>query len=124
PDLVIDELILAYVEFARRYYVKNGLPTGETVNIKYSLKPLSELFGKTRVNDFGPIAMKATRKRMIEGKLCRSVINSRLNRIRRMFKWAVETRWLHLWSCNRCRRWLRSSGAGARPANLRVCTRL
>lgn len=90
PDLVIDELILAYVEFALRYYVKNGLPTGETVNIKYSVAPLSALYGKTRVNDFGPMAMKATRMRMIEAKLCRSVVNSRLNRIRRMFKWAVE----------------------------------
>lgn len=90
PDLVIDELILAYVDFAQRYYLKNGAPTGELENIKYSMRPLTELFGKSRVNDFGPIAMKATRTRMIEANLCRGVINSRLNRIRRMFKWAVE----------------------------------
>ena len=28
-DLVVDELILAYLQSARQYYVKNGEPTGE-----------------------------------------------------------------------------------------------
>lgn len=42
------------------------------------------------VNDFGPAALKAVRQKMIEAKLSRRVINGRINRIRRVFKWGVE----------------------------------
>jgi integrase len=49
----------------------------------------------TCVKDFGPRSLKAVRERMIEQGLCRRVINSRVNRIRRMFKWGVENEFLH-----------------------------
>ena len=40
--------------------------------------------------DFGPAELRAVRQRMIDANLCRNVINARINRIRRMFKWGVE----------------------------------
>ena len=40
-DLRISELFLAYLEFARRYYVKNGRPTGEVANLKDAIRPTS-----------------------------------------------------------------------------------
>lgn len=89
-DLVIDELIVAYVEFAERYYVKNGAPTGEVANIKDALRLPSEHFGSRRVSSFDPSCLRAVREKMIVAGLCRNVINARVNRIRRMFKWGVE----------------------------------
>lgn len=89
-DLTVNELVLAYLSFAKGYYVKNGEPTGEMPNVKDALRPVAELYGNTFAGEFGPRALKAVRQAMIETDLCRNVINSRVNRVRRMFKWAVE----------------------------------
>ena len=86
----INELVLAYLEFAKRYYVREGQPTGEVQNLKYSVTPLVELYGSTAVDHFGPVALKAVREVMIERDWCRSLVNGRVNRIRRVFKWGVE----------------------------------
>jgi integrase len=55
-----------------------------------AIRPLEDLYGGTRVADFGPLALKAVRLRMINAGLCRTEINRRINRIRRVFKWGVE----------------------------------
>ena len=86
----VNELFLAYWNFAQGYYVKNGKPTGEQANLRDALRPLVDFFGTSEIGEFGPAALKAVRQRMIERRLCRRVINARVNRIRRMFKWAVE----------------------------------
>lgn len=87
---VVDELIAAYLDFAKSYYVKNGALTGEYRNIGDALRPLTALYGRTRVADFGPSSLKAVRQAMIDADLCRRTINNRINRIRRVFKWGVE----------------------------------
>lgn len=90
-QLTINALILAYMNFATSYYVKDGRQTQEFTDMKYALRPLRKLYGRTYVRDFGPLALKAVRQHMIdEGDLCRDVINMRINRIRRVFKWAVS----------------------------------
>lgn len=89
-DFRICELLAAYYEHADRYYVKDGQPTGEAKNIKDATRPLQALYGMTPVAEFGPMALKAVRQKMIEAKLSRRVINFRVNRIRRVFKWGVE----------------------------------
>ena len=90
-DFRVCELLAAYYEFADRYYVKDGEPTGEVKNLKDATRLLQELYGMTRVAEFGPTAMKTVRQKMIEAKLSRRVINFRVNRIRRVFKWGVES---------------------------------
>jgi integrase len=89
-NLVVDELILAYLDFAKGYYVKNGEKTGEVRNIKDALRFASSRFGSTLVAEFGPADLKAVREAMVQAGLCRNVVNARTNRIRRMFKWGVE----------------------------------
>jgi integrase len=66
----------------------------------YTLRPLNHLYGHTLATDFGPLALKAVRDLMIRGyehskyglqaPLSRGLINQRVKRIRRMFRWAVE----------------------------------
>lgn len=87
---VVDELIAAYLDFAKAYYLKNGALTGEYRNIGDAVRPLTTLYGRTRVADFGPSSLKAVRQAMIDADLCRRTINNRINRIRRVFKWGVE----------------------------------
>ncbi len=58
-------------------------------NLKRAILPLKELYGTTPAADFGPIALKAVRQRMIEAGLARTTVNQRVRCVRRGFKWAV-----------------------------------
>jgi integrase len=88
--LTINELILAYWEFAKSYYVSNGSPTTELTSVRYALQPLRQLFGNTLANDFGPKSLGTVRRHMITVlKLARTEINKRIGKIKRIFKWGV-----------------------------------
>lgn len=89
-SLTINELFVAYWQYVESYYVKNGKPTGEQKAIKYALIPAVELYGHTQVDDFGPRALKTVQEDMMGRGWVRTLINSRIKRIRRMFKWGVE----------------------------------
>ena len=89
-DFRMNELFRAYWDHVTVYYVKDGHPTGEQHNILDAYRAVKELYGNLAVRDFGPRSLKAVRQYMIDCHLCRGVINARINRIRRMFKWAVE----------------------------------
>jgi hypothetical protein len=74
-----------FVEFAEAYYVGDGRPSGEVANLKDAMRPLRALYSHTLARDFGPKALKAVRKYMItDERLCRNVVNGRVNRIRRI----------------------------------------
>ncbi len=89
-ELEIDELILRYLQFAETYYSKDGKPTKEFTCMKEALRPLRELFGSTAASQFGPKGLKTVRQHMVdECGLCRNVVNRRVGRIKRVFKWSV-----------------------------------
>lgn len=88
-DIHIVELCLRYWKYAKGHYQKNGRCTRVTPGIKCALRYLKDLYGKTPAAEFGPLALKAIRERMIEDALSRTYINDHLGRIKRMFKWAV-----------------------------------
>jgi integrase len=89
-ELTIVELLARYWKFAEQHYRKNGQPTGELENVRYAIRPLKKLYGHTRVRDFGPLALKALQLHMIEVDLSRGVINSRIGKIKRAFRWGVS----------------------------------
>ena len=61
-DLSINEMVLAYWQFAKTYYSKNGRPTKELSCMREALRPLRRLYGHTSARDFGPKALKAVRQ--------------------------------------------------------------
>ena len=88
--LTVDEVMVVY--WARRvvpYYVKDGKPTSERDNIRQALRFLRRLYGHTLARDFGPLALKAVRRSMIEAGRCRRLINQDVHRVRAMFRWAA-----------------------------------
>jgi integrase len=89
PDssLSVMELLQAYLRWAKRYYVGGSR---EVEQIVITIRPLKELYGRTMAADFGPLALKAVRQRMIDLGLCRTEINKRTGRVKRVFKWGVE----------------------------------
>ncbi len=93
-DLTVNELFSDYWQFATGYYVKNGQPTGEVENLRDAARPMTALYGHSAASQFGPLALEAVRQAMIDRGLCRRVINGRVNRIRRIFKWGVSKQML------------------------------
>jgi len=89
PRPSINELILAYWQFAKTYYIRDGEPTKELACMREALRPLRQLYGHTSAADFGPKALKAVRRHMVDLGLARGVVNHRISRIKRAFKWAV-----------------------------------
>jgi len=86
----IKEVILAFWEHAQDYYVKNGRPTGSADNFKIALRFLRQLYGHRPVSEFGPLALKAVRTKMIEANHSRRYINDNIERIRQVFRWAAS----------------------------------
>jgi integrase len=88
-DLTVNEMLEAYNSHTDAYYVKNGKPTTEPVNIRLAIRPLRLLYGHTLAREFGPLRLKTVRQAMIDSGLCRSEVNKRIRHVLRAFKWAV-----------------------------------
>jgi integrase len=87
----VNELLLAFWRHAEIHYRDpDGNPTQELENIRAAVRPLKEMYGLTTIQDFGPLALKAVRQKLIQTGLSRGVVNARVNRIRRVFRWGVE----------------------------------
>jgi integrase len=89
-DLTIVELLARYMQHAAGYYVKNGRPTSEIVCLESSFRPLRRLYGSSLAREFGPLCLTAVRAEFIEAGCCRSVVNGRVRRIVRLFKWGLS----------------------------------
>ncbi|MFV2070498.1 MAG: tyrosine-type recombinase/integrase [Pirellulales bacterium] len=88
-DTTVVEVFSAYLKFAGTYYVKNGEPTREVGLVKDVSRFVVPLYGRTAATEFGPLALKSVRQRMIEAGHGRRNINKNVDRIRRAFKWAA-----------------------------------
>ncbi len=86
----VNEVLLAYWRYAERYYVKpDGTPSREQDNILTVMRLIKELYGETAAVEFGPLALKTIRNRMIEDDLCRNTVNQRVGIVKRISRWAV-----------------------------------
>jgi integrase len=94
-EVTVVEVIAAYLPCIEKYYVKNGQPTGEDVNIKLALRPLRRMYGRLNAEDFTPRKLKSVRQTMIEAGHSRKVINRNIRRIKAVFKWGVESELIH-----------------------------
>ena len=89
PGPSVGELCLVFLRHAQTHYLKDGKPTSEIHIVKSVMTPLNDLYGMLPAKDFGPLALKAVRAKMIESGWCRTVINNSMSRIRRIFKHAI-----------------------------------
>ncbi|MFT3880780.1 MAG: tyrosine-type recombinase/integrase [Gemmatales bacterium] len=85
-DPSVNELILGYLKHCETYYQRSP---SEIVKIKLALRGLRLMYGLTRANRFGPLALKAIQSHLAE-TLSRRSVNSRVDIIRRLFKWATS----------------------------------
>jgi len=90
----ISRLSIAFVAFAKGYYLKDGKQTAEVSCIQMALKPLVRIFGKEKINSFGPLKLKAVREEMIRLNWARKTINKSVERITRMLRWGTENEYV------------------------------
>jgi len=90
PECVVTvlELVVSYLEYAKSYY--GGGARGEYANMLYALRPLRQLYGRTPAREFGPQQLKAVREKLIATGNSRKYINQQVQRIGRVFRWAVS----------------------------------
>jgi integrase len=90
-DPSISEVLLAFWEHAQTHYRDlDGYVTQEVKNIRDSIRPVRRLYGATPARSFGPLALRVVRDDMVKSGLARTTVNSRINRIRRVFTWAAS----------------------------------
>jgi integrase len=87
--LSVNHLILAYWEFAKDYYGFDRGNRGDAYCLKDALRVVRLLYGRTPARDFGPLALKACRRQMVEQGWSRTYANAQVDRVRRMFRWAA-----------------------------------
>jgi integrase len=91
PDITVSELVLAYWKHACEYYGWTKDPKrGDKISLRDALRVVRKLYGHRPAREFGPLALKACRARMIRKDWARTYINSQVDRLRRMFRWAAE----------------------------------
>ncbi len=61
PDISINELLVRYLEYADSYYVREGIATGETDNMKNSMGVLRTLYGLSRAKELWNLARPSNR---------------------------------------------------------------
>lgn len=87
----IAELCSRYRDHAMAYYRRSdGTLTHEARSVALSLLQLEQLFGAFPAESFAVANLKAVRSAMIQAGLRRKVINQRVGRIKRMFRWAAS----------------------------------
>ena len=93
PDaagISLNELLEPFSVHAERHYrTPDGAMTSEVREYKLVIRHIRELYGLVPATDFGPLKLKAVRQRFVGEGWCRGVINQRIGRIVRIFKWSV-----------------------------------
>jgi integrase len=98
--LTVVEVIARFWEFVNEHYRRpDGTATSEPVEFKNAFRPLNHLYADLPANQFSPLKLEAVRRLMVDGylhprygkqiPLSRGVVNQRVDRIRRLFKWSV-----------------------------------
>ena len=89
--VTVGELVVRFWDHAERYYRKaDGSLSREVEMYRQAVRPLVELYADTPATDFGPLALKAVRTRMIGLGWCRNHVNHQVSRIKSMFRWGTE----------------------------------
>lgn len=84
----VNQLLAGFLEHAREYYGRSA--GGNLGRIKRSMRHVRALYGTADVREFGPLAFKAVRQRMIDAGWVRTSINKQMQIVRAFFKWGVS----------------------------------
>lgn len=88
--VTINEAWARFKPWAVEYYRRaDGSATGQAANIGYAMRPVLDMFGDLRADQFGPKRLEAVQAAMVDAGCCVNVINERVRKIRQVWKWLV-----------------------------------
>jgi hypothetical protein len=88
--ITVVELCAAYVDDAKGYYRKNGVPTRQVDVVALIVRTVRDLYGMTPADEFGPMALRAIQHHLIRKNQSHRYINDQVDEIKRMFKWGAS----------------------------------
>lgn len=87
----VEDLVAEFWTYAQEEYQKHGKPTGETHNVRDAIRPLLQHFGSKVADEFSPLDLEELQKHLDKaGNWSRSTINSRINIVKRIFRWGAR----------------------------------
>ena len=86
-QLTIAELLVAFMHHVKRYYGTG--PKSEYFHYRRITKSVGHLYSRTIAAEFGPLQFKAVRERLIDEVCSRPYVNAMMQRVARIFRWAV-----------------------------------
>ncbi|HEY3789888.1 MAG TPA: tyrosine-type recombinase/integrase [Urbifossiella sp.] len=90
-SITVNQVLAAFWQHAEQHYRHaDKTPTSEVKEVRLTLAPVRRLYGHTPAAEFGPRSLAAVRETMVKAGWCRTLINRRVERIRRAFRWAVS----------------------------------
>ncbi len=87
--LTVRQLAARFLDHARAYYTRGGVPTGEADIIELAVNAAVSKYGDLPASSFGPLALEAVRDGLVDSGLARTTVNGRTRRIIAMFRWGV-----------------------------------
>jgi integrase len=98
-DLSVNEVAVQFLQHAQQHYRRpDGTVTTEPSEFNAAIRPLVHLYCALPAAEFSPLKLEAVRRLMVDGythprhgpqvPLSRGVVNQRIGRIVRLFKWA------------------------------------
>ena len=88
-ELIVAELVNAFLDHAAVRYVKDGKPTTEPAAYRVAVAPLVALYGGVTPTEFGPVALEQVRQTWVKAGLTRKTVNKYAARVVRIWKWGV-----------------------------------
>jgi hypothetical protein len=89
-QLTVNQVLLAFLDHAEQHYRKpDGAHTSELPLVRTVLRFIRELYGREPATEFGPLALKAVREKMVQEGWCRKYVNDNVQRVKHIFKWAT-----------------------------------
>lgn len=116
-DMTVVELIARYRGFTENHYKES---ISEVEKFKLAAKPLLALYGRSLAAEFGPRKLETVRQSMMDAGLSLRTINQRVERLKRMFRWAVKNEFVpaDIWHGLQAVEGLRRGQQGVRPPKI------
>jgi len=91
----VENLCTEFLIYAEsRYRREDGSPTGEALNFAHAFRDLLDLYRDVPAASFDVPMLEAVQGEMVRRGLARTVVNSRVGRIRRAFRWGARKKLL------------------------------
>ncbi|MGN6724674.1 MAG: tyrosine-type recombinase/integrase [Tepidisphaeraceae bacterium] len=86
----VEDAPITVADLALAYLNSGDMPASHAYEYRAIIEQWVRLYGKTSIAEFGPLALKVVRQKLIGQGLKRATVNCRMFQLRRIVKWGVS----------------------------------